>query len=138
MTSPMIDENTFEYFPKGMYHMMALKAALSTNGDMVEFMAKAVHAYHVSIPLQEEYCLQCGTTNMEVLDNYEVPGDRQVVFEHVPTMICTKCKNQEWDLNVIAALDRISQSLPEGTRMSLEQAMQLQVDSHGNGYGLDA
>ncbi|MCL6444201.1 MAG: YgiT-type zinc finger protein [Alicyclobacillus sp.] len=104
--------------------MVSLKAALWTNGDEEELLKRAAKAYQEDIPLADECCFECNTETKEVLADYEIPDGRHVVFEGVPTMICPNCGNREWDLNVLAALEQIAETLPANTRMKLTDVLQ--------------
>ena len=109
-----------------MRNMVSLKAALWSNGNENKFLQLAVRAYREEIPLADECCFECTTNSKEVLADYEIPDGRHVIFEGVPTMICPNCGNQEWDLNVLAALERIAEELPANTRMRLTDVLQPQ------------
>ena len=120
------DRNITENWTKEMRNMVSLKAALWSNGNEDKFLQLAVRSYREEIPLADECCFECTTNSKEVLADYEIPDDRHVVFEGVPTMICPNCGNQEWDLNVLAALERIAEGLPANTRMKLTDVLQPQ------------
>ena len=106
--------------------MVALKAALWTNGNEEQLIQRAIRTYQENMILRDECCFECNTVVKEVLADYETKDGKHVVFEHVPTMICPNCGNQEWDLNVLAALEAIAQDLPDGTHMTLSDALHAQ------------
>lgn len=99
--------------------MLALKAALYTKGIEEKLIERAIRAYAEEIPLRHECCFECNTETNEILSDYHIPGGRHVIIEDVPTMICPKCGNQEWDINVLAALDQIAEGLPDHSKTKL-------------------
>lgn len=118
------DRKITKKWNKEMQNMVSLKAALWTNGNEEKFLQQATRAYQEEISLADECCFECSSNSKEIFADYEIPDGRHVVFEGVPTMICPNCGNQEWDLNVLAALERIAEELPTNTRMKLLDVLQ--------------
>lgn len=114
---------TTEKWTKEMRLMVALKAALWTNGNEDAFLQRAAQQHREEIPLRHECCFECNTETDERFADYEIPDGRHVIVSGVPTMICPSCGHKEWDINVLAALEQIAETLPPNTRLTLNDLL---------------
>ena len=102
--------------------MVALKAALWTDGDQAKLIEQAVRSYRNVISVADvAYCGECSNKTRETLAEYRSVND--VVFTGVPTVVCSQCGTKTWDLQLLAALDRIAEKLQAGSTITLEQAL---------------
>ena len=105
--------------------MLALKAALWSNGNESDLITKALDAYHEDsngLP-ETAVCQGCSRTIPVVPTEFRVP-ERNVVFTDVPLAHCEPCKTQTGSLFLMAALEDLAEQVEPGTTMTLAQALE--------------
>ena len=108
-----------------MRHILAIKAALWTNGNENDLVVKALRAYHEdSYRLPDTaVCQGCSRTIPVVPTECRVPG-RNVTFTDVPLAYCEPCEMQTGSLFLWAALEGLAEQVEPGTTMTLAQALE--------------
>ncbi|MHB1681482.1 MAG: hypothetical protein ACYCYO_01460 [Bacilli bacterium] len=120
---PKLDESITQNWTEEMRHMVALKAALWTNGNEQKLLDKALREYREDIPLMKQvYCAKCGQEAKEILADFETASG--VTIAHVPTIVCDHCGNKAWRLFVIAELERMAEHMEPGAVTTLECMLQ--------------
>lgn len=104
--------------------MLALKAALYTKGNEEMLIERAIEAYIEDKPNVSEV-VTCGNCckDYPVAPREMVIPERNIRFQDVPLGYCPDCKIQIGSLFLFAALERLAKQLPDGTTMSLSEAL---------------
>ncbi|MCL6441869.1 MAG: hypothetical protein K6T83_00140 [Alicyclobacillus sp.] len=105
--------------------LLALKAALWTNGNERKLLERAVFAYtEETYRLPESMvCSECGRTLPVQPTDFAVP-EHGVTFRYVPLAYCEQCNTQIGSLYLMSALERLAEQLDPGTVMMLEEVLQ--------------
>ena len=108
-----------------MKHILAIKAALWTNGNENDLVVKALRVYHEEsnrLP-DTAVCQGCSRTIPVVPTEFRVPV-RNVTFTDVPLAYCEPCEMQTGSLFLMAALEDLAEQVEPGTTMTIAQALQ--------------
>lgn len=105
---------------EGMRRMLALKAALWTNGNEQKLVERAIGAYaEQTNQLPESVtCSGCHRTLPVKPTTFTVSASK-VTFHDVPLAYCDTCNTQTGSLFLMGALEEIAEQLEPGTVVSL-------------------
>lgn len=118
-----IDDDFSKRFSREMNQILALKAALYTNGNEFELLERALAAYHPEMSLGDSstICPVCGSSAERTLLDFITTNG--VTVKEVPGIQCLDdCKKASFDLNIIAEVERMAMDFEEVT-LTLSQLL---------------
>ena len=109
--------------------MLALKAALWTNGNEQKLVERAIGAYVEQTNQLPETatCSGCHRT-LPVKPTTFTAGQSKVTFLDVPLASCEECNTQTGSLFLMAALEEIAEQMEPGTVVSLTDLLSSDKD----------
>ncbi|QNB45448.1 hypothetical protein BR63_03410 [Thermanaerosceptrum fracticalcis] len=107
------------------FSLKQLKSAIAANGNMREFIRKAVEAYKPQLPEEGGSCFECGGTLKRSTYDAELE-DIGTVIKSIPAYRCKDCGSFEMDLAVEAAIGEyletfVRKGIPTPQEINIEE-----------------
>lgn len=90
--------------------MLKMKAAIDTNGNMSEFIRKAIEAYVPQLPKDGGQCYECGSVLKRTTYDRTFE-DIPTIVKNIPGYRCQSCNALETDLAVEAEVAGLLESI---------------------------